>query len=628
MADYQDIRGLRVKYLSADPSNTATGEVWYNSTTGTLRSRLLTEAWASAAPTINTLYRRSSAGPTTAAFLAGGDAGSGPTVSNLTEEWSGTGFAVGGNLNTGRYSLGGAGTQTAGLAFGGGIDPVPPNYQTATESYNGTAWTSSPNGLNTARFVTQGVGTTAAALCMGGLKSPSNTAANDSEEWGGTSWAAGNPLNTARESAAQAGIQTAALLAGGYSTTYSAVTESYDGTSWTNVNSMNTARFSLGGAGTQTSAVAYGGDKNPSTLTGATETWDGTNWTTSPASLATARFHVGDFGSSTNAFAAGGGSPSTINITEEFNKSGSVITAAAWGANPALSYSVDGNLAASGSLTSAVAAGGYNAPAGPGLVSYVASAATWNGSTWSNITDMPERRTSCSAVGATAPAFYIYGGINQPGPTGPSTSYLTTTHTWNGSSWGSGPALSEAQSNAGSAGTPSAIVMMGGAGPPGLSGDNIQQYNGSSWTNSPVNYPTIIQSLAGVGTETAAVFFGGTTPSEPAGTKASNEWDGSAISTGGDMSLALQLTSGSGTQTAALSYGGRLSGAKNAIGMIYDGTAWTTSPSLGTARDAIGLGPMGSTTNALATSGSGGAGLVEEFTGETSAVNIETLTTS
>jgi len=37
MAGYNEIRGLRVKYLSADPSNAEDGQVWYNSTSGTLR---------------------------------------------------------------------------------------------------------------------------------------------------------------------------------------------------------------------------------------------------------------------------------------------------------------------------------------------------------------------------------------------------------------------------------------------------------------------------------------------------------------------------------------------------------------------------------------------------------------
>ena len=37
MATYQDIKGLKVKFLSADPSNLNEGEVWYNTTSATLK---------------------------------------------------------------------------------------------------------------------------------------------------------------------------------------------------------------------------------------------------------------------------------------------------------------------------------------------------------------------------------------------------------------------------------------------------------------------------------------------------------------------------------------------------------------------------------------------------------------
>jgi hypothetical protein len=43
-----------------------------------------------------------------------------PTPSNsVTEEYDGTSWTAGGNLGTARRRLAGAGTQTAGLAFGG-----------------------------------------------------------------------------------------------------------------------------------------------------------------------------------------------------------------------------------------------------------------------------------------------------------------------------------------------------------------------------------------------------------------------------------------------------------------------------------------------------------------------------
>ena len=76
-------------------------------------------------------------------------------------------------------------------------------------------------------------------------------------------------------------------------------------------------------------------------------------------------------------------------------------------------------------------------------------------------------------------------------------------------------------------------------------------------------------------------------------------------------------------------FGGSPPGSGTAITQGYDGTAWSTRPSLATGR--------GFTTgNGTATSGlmvSGGppsstTTATEEFTGETSALNIKTLTTS
>jgi hypothetical protein len=61
--------------------------------------------------------------------------------------------------------LGGAGTQTAGLAFGGNLPP----FTGATEEYNGSTWTyKSCKVLNTARFALAGAGTQTAALAFGG----------------------------------------------------------------------------------------------------------------------------------------------------------------------------------------------------------------------------------------------------------------------------------------------------------------------------------------------------------------------------------------------------------------------------------------------------------------------------
>ena len=78
MTTYKELFGKYVQNYSSDPTSTdAEGQIWYNSTSGTFKTAL-----------------------------------------GLYGAWS-----AGGNLNTGRIRLGSAGTQTAGLGFGGDSPP-------------------------------------------------------------------------------------------------------------------------------------------------------------------------------------------------------------------------------------------------------------------------------------------------------------------------------------------------------------------------------------------------------------------------------------------------------------------------------------------------------------------------
>jgi hypothetical protein len=76
-----------------------------------------------------------------------------------------------------KRNLGGAGIQTAALAFGGILHLT----TGATEEYDGTSWTTSPASLNTARRSLAGAGTQTAALAFGGT-TPVTAA---TEEWTG-----------------------------------------------------------------------------------------------------------------------------------------------------------------------------------------------------------------------------------------------------------------------------------------------------------------------------------------------------------------------------------------------------------------------------------------------------------
>ena len=78
------------------------------------------------------------------------------------------------------------------------------------------------------------------------------------EEYDGSSWAAGGALITARGRLAGAGTQNAGLASGGFFPLTSA-TEEYDGSSWTAGGALITARLDLAGAGTQNAGLAFGG---------------------------------------------------------------------------------------------------------------------------------------------------------------------------------------------------------------------------------------------------------------------------------------------------------------------------------------------------------------------------------
>ncbi len=92
MSTYQELKGLKVKYLSSDTSGDRAieGEVFYNSVSGKVASHIAAGAWS-----------------------------------------------AGGNLITGRNDLAGFGTQTATACFGG-VDATAVSND--TEEYNGFGW--------------------------------------------------------------------------------------------------------------------------------------------------------------------------------------------------------------------------------------------------------------------------------------------------------------------------------------------------------------------------------------------------------------------------------------------------------------------------------------------------------
>ena len=264
MATYKGIKGQTVSSKASDPASADdAGLLYYNTVSGTFKVVLDGGApigtWASGG-TKNTIINDGAGAGSNTAGLAFGGAAPGADGTADTETYNGTYWTEVNNLNTGVRSNSGTGSQTAALCIAGGEAP---NFTAAVENYNGTSWTAVAS-LNLARGYNPGSsGTITAALCIGGkcdTPSPMTTTAAV-EDYNGTCWTEVNALNAVRYNGAGAGVQSSTLYAGGQNGSTSLTTnESYDGTSWSEEAVLNTGRQALGGSGdTNTNVLVFGG---------------------------------------------------------------------------------------------------------------------------------------------------------------------------------------------------------------------------------------------------------------------------------------------------------------------------------------------------------------------------------
>ena len=492
MSTYRELVGKKIKKVSSDPSSGTEGEMWYNSTTGTLRGPAITSAWSSGAN--QTTFREGSTavmGTTTAGLIAGGSSPSAP-YTNKTEEYNGLGWAAGGDLNTGRSAYGGAGTQTAGLTAGGYTG----TNIALSEEYNGTAWTEGEN-LNTARRAYSVSGTQTAGLLAGGY---TTTGVTDVEEYDGTDWTTVTAMPTAIISGGMAGIQTSSIQIAG--TPPGSTSFAYDGTNWTAGPSLTTARSQGGYAGTtQNAAMAISGETPPGPKTVNCEEYDGTSWS-EIANVSTAGNPSGNSpgGSVSSAFLSSGQSRPLA--TEEYNKSTNTIIAAAWasgGAMPAAYYGFSGS---AGTLTAGIALGGKTPPGDQATI------LKYDGTSWTaNPSNLNTARRSGASVG-TQTATLLAGGV-----TG-STTFKNEAEEFNGSSAAAQTALPYSGSSNFGFGTQTAAVIAGGYAPPfpTLASTNVE-YDGSSWTAA-----TALPAARGLGgsagqAQTTGLVWAGLSPS-------------------------------------------------------------------------------------------------------------------
>ena len=269
------------------------GQIWYNTAGAALKYTASIGAWASS-PSINSGRTYIvGAGTNTAGIIFGGGGG------KLTETFDGTAWTEVNDLLATTSQSGGAtsGTSTATLSFG-----MPSGV---TETYNGTSWTTAPATMGTGRYTGQASGGTAtAAIAMGG--SPYTT---KTEIYNGSTWTEVNSMLAARGEAAGCGSTASAIRGGGRPPGGTGITELYDGTSWSVTGTMNTGRYYQSAAGDSgTAALMFAGIPPPAGLR-VTESFDGTSWT-ELADLSTVSAYLGGgVGNSTAAIAVSTGTP-------------------------------------------------------------------------------------------------------------------------------------------------------------------------------------------------------------------------------------------------------------------------------------------------------------------------------
>ena len=100
MSTYEQLKGLKVKYLSADTSGDRAqeGELFYNSSDFKLKSHIAVGAWSAGSILTTARTATAGAGTQTAALAIGGYLPA-PSTTALTEEYNGVGWSTGGSLN-------------------------------------------------------------------------------------------------------------------------------------------------------------------------------------------------------------------------------------------------------------------------------------------------------------------------------------------------------------------------------------------------------------------------------------------------------------------------------------------------------------------------------------------------
>jgi hypothetical protein len=314
MTTYKALKGKKIKFLASDPPATVgEGQMWYNGTD--YKTAIFTEAWASGGNLPAATGENGGSGTQTAALSWGGNLGS-PGYTNASNSYDGSSWTSAPTLSTARRSIGsGWGTSTSAGTAGGILDNT--SLTNNTEEYDGSSWSETANYPSVIAAVRCVGATQNAGLGIGGNNSTAGV--KTCNEYDGSSWTAGGTLNRpsgAGEAMHGFGTQTAAIGAGGYphqNDTRGKQSEEYDGSSWTATNPLIEESYGGGSFGTVNAGGTAGGIGNTTGF----QRFDGTSYTAGP-SMGAAAYVMGSGNNSTQtAGIVFGGNPKQAG-TEEF----------------------------------------------------------------------------------------------------------------------------------------------------------------------------------------------------------------------------------------------------------------------------------------------------------------------
>jgi len=476
-------------------------------------------------------------GTSTASFVAGGLNGS-TNYAATHEVWNGSSWSEEADLNTARNTLTGFGITTAAVVAGGRT-PGGPSGVNNVESWNGSSWSEVAE-VNSAFYAGASSGIATDGLVFAGYYPPNNLART--EQWNGSAWTELADLATAKRDTASANSQpgnsASALNIAGYATDYIATTEEWTttpaadftkqnlgqvyynsgsnafkvtaqpiaGGTWASATSLNSARAYIGSAGLKTAFLAFGGNGH----VGVTESYNGSSWT-EVADLNTGRFAGASGGSQTAAFMAGGRISTTASsvVSEEWNGS-------SWAEGNDLNLDRYAITTGMGTQTAGLAVSGNKRFSPSASPAYFAGTEQYNGTSWTEVNDLPTAMESAGGIG-TQTAAGQWGGYNG--------SYINSGFLYDGTSWTTTTNFPISGGNFSTSGTTTAGLMFGiFDNGPGVGVANNLSWDGTSFTEvadlgtarNAGGGPT-----ASLGTTSSAILAGGYSTTYVANTE---EW--------------------------------------------------------------------------------------------------------